>query len=290
MEGPPRYQPVSREDDEYIRAHLEEKDGTEWDANSTEIIPTNTRSFIIFLSILLLSLSANILLVMQNAKLRIARNHEKTPFSGLEFNTPMAYHAMTEFWNPNSNETDMKAAWDAIDTGPIAVALHDDFAKRAGLPPTTRFPWDTERSVYYLKGLHDLHCLKLIRKAIVSKHNGDETTFSLNHIYHCLDGLRQDIMCMADDTPMPAPSAHQVGDGQVRQCRNWNQMIDWAMEPNRHACYKWDDYREATNTLELFAHCPPESPYRDFQEAYFEYHGHRDPYEPDGKGEPVTIF
>jgi hypothetical protein len=131
---------------------------------------------------------------------------------------------------------------------------------------------------------------KLIRKAIVTKHNAENQTFSLYHIYHCLDGLRQDIMCMADDTPMPAPARHHVGDGQVRQCRDWNQMIDWAMEPERHACYQWDDYREATNTLELFAHCPPESPYRDFQQAYFEYHGHKDPYESKGGREPVVIF
>jgi hypothetical protein len=82
MEGPPRYAPLSLEDVE----ELEEKDGTAWNANSTEIIPTNTLSFIVYLSILLLSLSANILLVMDNAKLRIAQRALKTEFSeyGLE--------------------------------------------------------------------------------------------------------------------------------------------------------------------------------------------------------------
>jgi len=159
MEGPPRYQVLSREDEDEIQAQLQEKDGTEWNANDTEIIPTNTRSFIFYLSLLLLSLSANVLLVMDNAKLRVARNHDKTAFSGLAFDTPKPYHAMSEFWHSNSSDSSMEAAWDAINTNPIAVAVHDDFAKRASLPPTTRFPWDTERSVYYLKGLHDLHCL-----------------------------------------------------------------------------------------------------------------------------------
>jgi hypothetical protein len=307
MDGPPRYyQPLSGDEEEELRAQLEEKDGTEWNASDSEIIPTNTRSFIFYMSILLLSLSANVLLVLDNAKLRIARDSAKTQFSGLTFDTPTPYHAMTEYWHANATEDEMDAAWDAIDTGPMAVALHDKFAKRVGLSATTRFPWDTERGVYYLKGMHDLHCLvchmseglksqlsplqKLVRKAIVSKHNNSTQTFDLRHMYHCLDGLRQDIMCMADDTPMPAPARHHVGDGQIRKCRNWNKMIDWAMEPERHACYKWDDYREATNTLELFAHCPPESPYYEFQEAYFEYHGHKDPYEPRSGGEPVVIF
>jgi hypothetical protein len=159
MDGPPRYQPLSREDEDGLHAQTEEKDETAWNANDTEIIPTNTRAFVLFLSLLLLSLSANVLLVMDNAKLRVARDHEKTPFSGLSFNTAKPYHAMTEFWHPNASESDMAAAWDAIDTGPMAVALHDDYVKRVKLPATDRFPWDTERSVYYLKGIHDLHCL-----------------------------------------------------------------------------------------------------------------------------------
>jgi hypothetical protein len=89
-----------------------------------------------------------------------ARQHCADPSQGgLTFNTPIVYHAMTEFWHPNATESDMEAAWDAIDTGPMAVALHDDYVKRVGLPLTTRFPWDTERGIYYLKGIHDLHCL-----------------------------------------------------------------------------------------------------------------------------------
>jgi hypothetical protein len=160
MDGPPRYyQPLSPDDEEDLRAQIEEKDGTAWNANDSEIIPTNTRSFIFYMSILLLSLSANVLLVMDNAKLRIARDSMKTPFSGLSFDTPTPYHAMTKYWHSNATDAEMETAWDAIDTGPMAVALHDDFAKRVGLPATSRFPWDTERGVYYLKGVHDLHCL-----------------------------------------------------------------------------------------------------------------------------------
>ncbi|KAH7072347.1 hypothetical protein FB567DRAFT_554024 [Paraphoma chrysanthemicola] len=290
MERPPKYQPLSRDEQEALQSQLEEKDETAWNANDTNIIPANTRSFVLYLSIMLLSFSANILLIMENAKMRVAQNGVKTAFSGLTFSKSTAYHAMTDFWNPNVSENVMNAAWDSIDTNPIAVALDDKYVEVAGLPPTTRFPWDTERSVYYLKGIHDLHCLKLIRKAIVSKHKGENQTFSLHHIYHCLDGLRQDIMCMADDTPMPSPSDHHVGDGQIRQCRDWSQMIDWALEPKRNACYKWDDYREATNTLELFAHCPPDSPYYDFQQAYFEYHGHQDTYEVVESSEPTIAF
>jgi hypothetical protein len=81
MERPPAYQPVCRDEEEDIHRELEEKDGIAWNANSTEIIPTNKCSFVVYLSILLLSLSANILLVMDNANLRIARKATETSLS-----------------------------------------------------------------------------------------------------------------------------------------------------------------------------------------------------------------
>jgi hypothetical protein len=81
MERPPAYQPICREEEEDILAELGEKDGIAWNSNSTEIIPTNTRSFVVYMSIILLSLSANILLVMDNAKLRIAHTPTKSNFS-----------------------------------------------------------------------------------------------------------------------------------------------------------------------------------------------------------------
>ncbi|CAN9100022.1 unnamed protein product [Alternaria alternata] len=287
MERPPAYQPVCSDEQEEISADLEDKGGVSWDSKSTEIIPTNTRSFVVYMSLLLLSLSANILLVMENAKLRIAHIPAKSNYT---YDTTVPYHAMTEYWHPNASDSDMEAAWDAINTNAMAITLEDGFAKRMSLPPSTRFPWDTERSIYYIKGIHDLHCLKLVRKAIVSKHKGDPRPFNLLHIYHCLDGLRQDIMCTADDTPMPAPVAHQGGDGQLRRCRDWDKLISWATRPDQHACYEFDDYREATNTLENFAFCPPESPYRKFQEAYFQYHGHKDAYEQSVDREEIVVF
>jgi len=281
---------VSADEEEAIARQVEEeKDGIAWNNNSTEIIPTNTRSFVAFMSLLLLSLSANVLLVMDNAKLRIStRTAGKTPYSGLSFDTPIAYEPISPFWNPNISTQEMDAAWDAIDTSPMAVALHDRYANKVGLPPSGRFPWDTERSLYYLKGIHDLHCLKYIRKAITVKHTRGNQTFDYHHINHCLNGLRQDIMCAADDTPMPALAEH-IGAGQVRKCRDWNKMTEWATQLDRNACYKLDDYREATNTLEQFAFCPPGSPYQDVQEAYFAHYGHKDPYEVK-EDEEVVIF
>jgi hypothetical protein len=79
--------------------------------------------------------------------------------AGLKFDTAIPYKAMTEYWHPNSSDSEMESTWDAIDTNSMAIALDDKYAENVGLSPSTQFPWDTERSIYYVKGIHDLHCL-----------------------------------------------------------------------------------------------------------------------------------
>lgn len=81
MERPPAYQPVSRDEEEHhLDGEIGEKDGIAWDSNNTDIIPTNTRAFVIYLILLLISLAANVLLVMDNAKLRIIRDRQISPY------------------------------------------------------------------------------------------------------------------------------------------------------------------------------------------------------------------
>ncbi|KAH7108673.1 hypothetical protein B0J11DRAFT_500151 [Dendryphion nanum] len=268
------YVPVSSEETEQNNAEK----GIEWNSSS-EIIPSNTRSFVVSLSILLISLSANIILLLHHFPRTCQEDGGRSIYSGLSFDTLVPYRTQSMYWDrKNANSTAANDAWDAIDTNPMAIALHDDFAKQVGLGPSIRFPWDTERSIYYLKGFHDLHCLKLVRNAIITGRYGNDEEITLTHVLHCLDGLRQATICLADDTPMPALVSHHVGDGQMRRCRSWEKMSAWATRLDQHACHQFEDYREAKNTLELFAFCPEGSPYQPVMRAYFDYHGHKDPY------------
>ena len=80
------------------------------------------------------------------------------------------------------------------------------------------------------------------------------------HVHHCLDVLRQDIMCTADDTPMPGVALpHTVGDGMVMQCRNWDKLIEWSQHRERNACYhRITDYGGIKRPIEMYANCPEE--------------------------------
>lgn len=160
--------------DHYLPVREEEEGkGIDWNSGS-EIIPTNTRGFITYISILLISLSMNVLLVLHHFPQACSEYPNETSYSkllaprhksyaneegGLSFDTLIPYHSFSRYWNPSANQSVADQAWDALETNPIAVTLHSEHAKDMGLAPSTRFPWDNERSVYYVKGFHDLHCL-----------------------------------------------------------------------------------------------------------------------------------
>ena len=78
------------------------------------------------------------------------------------------------------------------------------------------------------------------------------------HIMHCLDSLRQDILCQADDTPrFTGTIPSRSGVGQNRVCRDWDKLAAWA---KRHtACHRHIHFSDTV--LERFQFCPEGSPY-----------------------------
>ena len=210
---------------------------------------------------------------------------------------PVPYHSHTEWWG--ENETRADELWENLDISPLTVALTDDWAVEHGLDISeARFPWDDDKGVYYLKAFHGLHCLvclsilravedplltsqqKIMRRAFVDLQRGNPEIINGHHIHHCLDALRQDIMCTGDDTPMPTVlEKDKIGDNQVRMCRSFDKLVGWSQALERNACYRrLTDYRWVHHKLERFAFCPKDSPSYAVQTAYFEKWGHKDPF------------
>lgn len=104
----------------------------------------------------------------------------------------------------------------------------------------------------------------------------------VEHIGHCLDSLRQDIMCAADDTLMPGLVQGELGNNQVLQCRDWDALQRWAKDPERDSCFRQaSDYKHVAHNLERHANCPLGSPYYDVSRKYFEIHGHKNLFSDD---------
>ena len=69
----------------------------------------------------------------------------------------MTYHAYTDYWG--ENKTLATELWDALDIDQVTISVSNSWADTKGLPVTERFPWDHDRGLFYLKGIHDLHCV-----------------------------------------------------------------------------------------------------------------------------------
>ena len=141
------------------------------------------------------------------------------------------------------------------------VALPDSFVASYGLPKAQRYPWNNYKGLYFLNGYHNLHCLRAVHISLMEFVHGEPQSRRFQHVLHCMEALRQDIMCNADDTPRYTTSdaVPESGVGQIRQCRDWGKLERWARQYN--ACYHFIN-QTATgfpNVLR-YTFCPPGSP------------------------------
>ncbi|EEA27360.1 hypothetical protein TMatcc_004355 [Talaromyces marneffei ATCC 18224] len=139
-------------------------------------------------------------------------------------------------------------AWDEISYNMGVFALPEEIALKAGLHKgDVRIPAGYQGSGDYMASLevtHQLHCVNFLRKAVwfnyphYKDNNGDEFRDPQHvlemHLYHCLETLRQSIMCHAD----PGIVGYKFVRGREHRpypdfntphkCRDWRGMVDWA--------------------------------------------------------------
>ncbi|KAI0432346.1 hypothetical protein F5Y09DRAFT_301917 [Xylaria sp. FL1042] len=86
---------------------------------------------------------------------------------------------------------------------------------------------------------HQLHCLNGLRQAYWQSHKAAVHGEKINevdlpkdlqphHVQHCIDLLRQTLMCHADTTLEVADEAGGVDGFRTKhQCRSWEQLVQW---------------------------------------------------------------
>lgn len=76
----------------------------------------------------------------------------------------------------------------------------------------------------------------MIRKTFWQAVHGEEYYFRPPHAGHCIDILRQYVICKADNTPLYVFGDDTAGDEQYRKCNNWDALRQFATENS--ACYR----------------------------------------------------
>lgn len=185
------------------------------------------------------------------------------------------------------------------------------------LPESQPWPWDSDsKSIYIVNAHHILHCVvgwlrftfvylglrrlhvadalpplpqRNLYISIQQYRKNESQTISYPHILHCLDSLRTETMCTADDTLRYVPlnsdgHGSRPGDGQYRQCRNWDKAKSFA--ESHDACYRYlNPGDKETSNLERFKFCPADSEYLPKIRKYFGYSDDWVPDPPEGPRE-----
>lgn len=90
-----------------------------------------------------------------------------------------------------------------------------------------------------------------------------ERTWHYPHLMHCLNLLRESVVCHADDTPLYIGRLHKnihensprAGTGTVKMCRDWKRLQEWSRA--RSACYKPEYWTQpGYSEIDRYKNCP----------------------------------
>ncbi|OQV07284.1 hypothetical protein CLAIMM_11739 [Cladophialophora immunda] len=126
-------------------------------------------------------------------------------------------------------------------SGPSIVSAEEN----ALLPQkTSNIKGHPDKHVMILEVFHELHCLDRIRQSLypetfgwVTYPDGTKDTKKMGHLEHCVDLLRQTIMCVGDTSvgifQRQEDGSLKADSDVLRVCRSFEKIHEWAA--GRHA-------------------------------------------------------
>ncbi|KAK1990021.1 hypothetical protein LX36DRAFT_648460 [Colletotrichum falcatum] len=166
---------------------------------------------------------------------------------------------------PNPWNSIWFANWVALENDPAArgygfgTPLTGPGSEGNALDPV---PWREGSQAFGIGVMHQLHCVASIKKAIVDYRftggrRGSNSTSAAGHVDHCLEVLRQAVICHGDmallrpDVAGPRYTGYD-GWGNEHICRDWNAIkqivkehgIRYVIGPKRRG---WTHYAHSTD-------------------------------------------
>ncbi|KAF2399115.1 ATP-dependent DNA helicase [Trichodelitschia bisporula] len=133
------------------------------------------------------------------------------------------------------------------------ISAPSAWAVELGLPTSKQRTADGE-TVLQVDMFHQLHCLERIRMDIISApfmyqlnpNRTDQHPWT-RHTLHCVDYLRQAVMCNGDVTLVSTGKDLEFDHSPPRQCRDFEAISKWVLD------HKWE-YERYTNIVTLGGH------------------------------------
>ncbi|KAI8627283.1 hypothetical protein F5Y19DRAFT_442330 [Xylariaceae sp. FL1651] len=237
----------------------------EWSTGTVRLPPPRHRYppwrwSALIMTLFAISLASNVFLIVRGkANSKLTGTDCPSFYAGLKRDVPTVIKPYTEYTLPEDGYTreDLIAVaplWDKLRGDPGVLALSSEYQEEKGLHEAIPYPWDDDKGVYFFQAYHNLHCLRTLFRYVNYTEMGQPNKIAASHAVHCLDQLRQDVICQADDTPRYAwTDPPGTGFNQVRMCKSWKKLEQWAFKHT--ACFKNTD-GVAGPIIDRFKFCP----------------------------------
>ncbi|KAL0931139.1 uncharacterized protein CTRU02_213874 [Colletotrichum truncatum] len=150
------------------------------------------------------------------------------------------HYTNTQYEGPPNHQNE--AAWDRLlSAGVVAISEQESSRITNGTASAVGNP---KKHIVELEMFHQFHCLKWLRDqfwhlnaVVTASHEFDDFPQRVNHTDHCIDYLRQVIMCHGDITPITFEWIPEI-DGYIahhsteHMCRNFDTIFDWSVKRN----------------------------------------------------------
>ena len=165
--------------------------------------------------------------------------HRKTAqfTSSLDFIDPTRIYRVSDPTTPlyigSGNVTaEIDQNWDALIL-PADIFITD--AEASSLPSSANLYRNPSTGNYKIEieVFHSLHCLNMIRKRVYAETYPEMLTENaITHVDHCIESLRELIMCEGNMTPIPiewSEKGERINPNyaQKHSCRNFDALKEW---------------------------------------------------------------
>ncbi|KAF2737917.1 hypothetical protein EJ04DRAFT_430058, partial [Polyplosphaeria fusca] len=161
----------------------------------------------------------------------------------------------------------LEEAWESVTERITTFPVTKEDVVRSGitldLNALVRYPEERGGEIIgSVEWTHQLHCLNMLRKYLRYPYYKDaaEPLFlnpiseTINHLDHCVDMLRQHIMCNADQGLVlnywvEGRDHRHVDFNTAHKCRNFDAAYEWAKD--RVKLVNWEDLRRHEGAVDL---------------------------------------
>ncbi|KAF7856950.1 hypothetical protein EAF04_009710 [Stromatinia cepivora] len=172
--------------------------------------------------------------IFSTGRLLFPQDELNTYFALSDYSTVKTFVGNAELMNRSALSDQFLAQ---IQTTDGVVAIDTEWALRHNYAPSVAHPDDPTKSIYQIDMFHSIHCVYRLRNLLTSSLSLEEWPRNDEHTLHCLDYMREQLMCNSDLLLQATDDLILFKKNNGHVCRDSDAIMTWAI------AHHWEDHR-----------------------------------------------